>query len=377
MVTTVPFPLPAPAPHAPPGPTTADQVSQLVLGGPAAWMPLLTGALHLLVNLAIGAGLLVITLWAAGWAARLAREATGRLHRGQMPDAVLQGFVGSLVRYGVIVIGLVAVLQQIGVQTTSVLAVLGAASLAIGLALQGGLSNVAAGVMLLLLRPYRIGDRVKIGDVVGRVNGLDLFVTRLHDLDNSVVFIPNSKAFGDVIINYSMPESRRIVMDFHIDYEDDVELALELLRETARADERIVAEPAPWAKITELAESTVIVTLRAWTSPVGYRDTRFDLIKEVKAAFQREGLSFAYPHQVAVETRPWKAPDRVRQGKARRAHATDEPASADNLDAEPTVPAPDTAAVSAPVSGPVSAPARPKPRKPARSKLARAAKPAS
>ncbi|HEX3408233.1 MAG TPA: mechanosensitive ion channel family protein [Caulobacteraceae bacterium] len=317
-------PAPHPAAHAAPGPTAADEVSQLVLGGPAAWMPLVTGALHLLVNLAIGAGLLVITLWAASWAARVARNAAGRLHRGQAPDAVLQGFVGSLVRYGVIVIGLIAVLQQIGVQTTSVLAVLGAASLAIGLALQGGLSNVAAGVMLLLLRPYRIGDRVKIGDVVGRVNGLDLFVTRLHDLDNSVVFIPNSKAFGDVIINYSMPENRRIVMDFHIDYEDDVELALELLREAARADARIAAEPPPWAKVTELGESAVTVTLRAWTSPIGYRDTRFDLIKDVKAAFQREGLSFAYPHQVAVESRPWKAPDPARQAEARRARgATD------------------------------------------------------
>src|SRR6201999_3836109 len=116
----------------------------------------------------------------------LAREATGRLHRHGPPDAVLQGFMGSLARYVIVIIGLIAVLQQIGVQTTSVLAVLGAASLAIGLALQGGLSNVAAGVMVLLLRPYRLGDRVKIGEVIGRVNGLDLFVTRLHDLDNSV-----------------------------------------------------------------------------------------------------------------------------------------------------------------------------------------------
>jgi small conductance mechanosensitive channel len=308
----------APAAHAPSHPITADEVSRLVLGGPTAWLPLLNSALHLLSNLAIGAVLLVATLWTAGWAARLARNAMARLH-AHAPDAVLQGFVSSLVRYGVIVIGLVAVLQQIGVQTTSVLAVLGAASLAIGLALQGGLSNVAAGVMILLLRPYRIGDRVQICDVTGRVHGLDLFVTRLHDLDNSVVFIPNAKAFGGVIINYSMPDNRRIVMDFHIDYEDDVELALEILRETARADPRIVDNPPPWAKVTELADSAVIVTLRAWTSPAGYRDTRFDLIKAVKEAFQRGGLSFAYPHQVAVESRPWKAPARERQAKEREA----------------------------------------------------------
>jgi small conductance mechanosensitive channel len=236
--------------------------------------------------------------------------------RGVGRDAVLQGFVGSLTRWTVIVVGMIAVLEQIGVRTTSVLAVLGAASLAIGLALQGGLSNVAAGVMLLILRPYRIGDRVQIAGTVGRVRGLDLFVTRLHDLDNSVVFIPNSKAFSDIIINYSMPESRRIVMEFGIDYADDVELALALLVETAKADERIVENPAPWAKVTELGDSAVTVTLRAWTSPDGYIDTRFDLIKAVMAAFQAAGLTFAYPHQVAVETRPWSPPDAAPQKRA-------------------------------------------------------------
>lgn len=221
---------------------------------------------------------------------------------------MLQGFVSSLARYGVIVIGLIAVLQQIGVQTTSVLAVLGAASLAIGLALQGGLSNVAAGVMLLLLRPYRIGDAVKIGAVAGTVNGLDLFVTRLHDVDNSVVFIPNSKAFGDIITNYSMPEQRRVEIDFNIDYEDDIEVALGALRKAATAEPRIVGEPAPWAKVTALGNSAVTITLRAWTSPTGYQDTKFDLIKAAKGALEREGVTFAYPHQVTVEFRPWKPP---------------------------------------------------------------------
>ncbi len=303
------------APVSAPAQPLSDQLHTVLFGGPQAWVLLAGSAVHVALNLTIGVGMLLLTLWLAGWASDLAKTATGRLH-GHAPDAVLQGFVGSLVRYGVVIIGLIAVLQQIGVQTTSVLAVLGAASLAIGLALQGGLSNVAAGVMILLLRPYRIGDRVQISGTVGKVRGLDLFVTRLHDLDNSVVFIPNSKAFGDIIVNYSMPENRRIVMDFGIDYDDDVDLALALLVETARADERIVDSPAPWAKLTELGDSTVTVTLRAWTSPDGYIDTRFDLIKDVKAAFEREGLSFAYPHQVEVGTRPWTPPDRERQRRA-------------------------------------------------------------
>jgi small conductance mechanosensitive channel len=308
-------------PHAPaaaPAPPISDQIRDLLAGGPQAWWPLLTTLGHIAVSLTIGLGILLLTIWIAGWASTQAREAAGRFHRHEEPDTVLQGFIASLVRYAVVIIGGVAVLQQIGVQTTSVLAVLGAASLAIGLALQGGLSNVAAGVMILLLRPYRIGDRVEIAGVVGRVRGLDLFITRLHDLDNSVVFIPNSKVLGDKIVNYSMPESRRIVMEFGIDYGDDADLALALLIETAKADARIVENPAPWAKVTELGDSKVTVTLRAWTSPDGYVDTRFDLIRAVKARFEAAGLTFAYPHQVAVESRPWTAPDRERQRRELR-----------------------------------------------------------
>ncbi len=308
----------AKAPPAAPSTPLGDQIQQIATGGPQTWAPLLAGLLHGLLNLAIAAGILVMTFWVAGWSTRLARQALGRLHGRSAPDAVLLGFVTSLVRYTVIIIGGIEVLGQLGVKTTSILAVLGAASLAIGLALQGGLSNVAAGVMILLLRPYRIGDRVQIAGVVGRVHGLDLFVTRLHDLQNSVVFIPNSKALGDVVVNYSMLPARRIDMDFGIDYQDDEELALALLIETAKADPRIVEDPPPWAKLTALKESSVTVTLRAWTSPAGYRDTQFDLIKAVKQRFQQEGLTFAYPHQVAVESRPWTAPDRTRQGREER-----------------------------------------------------------
>jgi small conductance mechanosensitive channel len=167
--------------------------------------------------------------------------------------------------------------------------------------------------MLLLLRPYRVGDRVQVNGVDGVVHGLDLFTTKLHDFDNSVVFIPNSKALGETIVNFSTMETRRIVMDFGIDYDDNVDLALAVLIETAKVDPRIVADPAPWAKLTALGDNAVTVTLRAWTSPKGYVDTRFDLIKAVKAAFEREGISFPYPHQVAVLERAWTAPDRERQ----------------------------------------------------------------
>lgn len=302
------------APSAP-APSISHYIHGLLYGGAPAWDRLFDSTAHLMINLVVAAGIFFFTLWAARAAARIASQAAGRLHHAGRPDAILQSFVGSMTRYGVMVIGIVAVLQQLGIRTTSVIAVLGAASLAIGLALQGGLSNVAAGVMILLLRPYRVGDRVEIAGKVGRVRGLDLFMTRLTDLDNLLVFIPNSKAFGDLIINYTMPENRRIVMDFNIDFQDDLDFALDLLIACAKDDPRIVADPAPWAKVTSLNDSTVTVTLRAWTEPVGYIDTRFDLIKTVKQAFDREGLTFAYPQQVAVESRPWTPPAKARQRK--------------------------------------------------------------
>src|SRR3569833_82512 len=163
----------AAATAAPPLPLE-QQIQHVITGGPGAWAPILASVLHGLLNLAVAAGILVATFWAAGWASRLAREALSRLHGKQGPDAVLLGFVSSLVRYTIIIVGGIAVLQRVGVQTTSILAVLGAASLAIGLALQGGLSSVAAGVMLLHQRPNQNDNQKKIADIVGRVHGMDL-----------------------------------------------------------------------------------------------------------------------------------------------------------------------------------------------------------
>ena len=165
---------------------------------------------QLAVSLVIAALILGFTLWASGWAAGLVRRALGQLQRPGAPDATLQGFMASLVRWVIIVVGLMAVLEQLGVRATSILAVLGVASLAIGLALQGALSNVAAGVMILILRPYRVGHVVEINGKVGTVKRLDLFMTELSDPDNLDIFMPNGKVFGDTIINYSSPANRRM-----------------------------------------------------------------------------------------------------------------------------------------------------------------------
>jgi small conductance mechanosensitive channel len=224
----------------------------------------------------------------------------GRLHKKRGADRTLQGFAASMARYMVVIIGLIAVLGQLGVRTTSIIAVLGAASLAIGLALQGTLSNVAAGVMILLFRHYRVNDEVEIAGKRGRVRALDLFSTELNDPENVRVVVPNGKALGDVIVNYSKPAKRRIELRFGVDYSDNLDQAIAVAIACAGEDARILKEPEPWAKVTDLADSSVTVTLRAYAMPSDYWNTRYDLIKRVKEAYDREGLHVPYPHQVGL-----------------------------------------------------------------------------
>ncbi len=246
--------------------------------------------------------ILVVTLWLAKKLGHVAETALTKLpHRQHAADRTLAIFVSTLVKYLVVAIGLVAVLQQLGVQATSVLAVLGAASLAIGLALQGTLGNVAAGVMILLLRPYRTGDRVELNGRKGKVLGLDLFNTKLLDYEGLTVYLPNGKVFGDMIINISQAGRQRIELTFGVDYEDDLDLALNTLIEVAAANPRVLSDPKPWAKVSETADSAVNVMLRCWTSPDDWNNTRFDLVKSVKETFEARGLSFPYPHQVTIE----------------------------------------------------------------------------
>jgi small conductance mechanosensitive channel len=256
------------------------------------------------VRILVAAAILTCTIWAANRLASGAVRAVARVHRHHAADKTLADFVGGLVKYLVIAIGLVAVLQQLGVQATSVIAVLGAASLAIGLALQGALGNVAAGVMLLLLRPYRVGDRVELNGRQGVVQGIDLFNTKLLDYDGLTIHLPNGKVFGDMIVNVSQAGRRRIDLTFGVDYEDDLDLALSILLELAAADPRVLKDPAPWSRVTQIADSAINVTLRCWAQPDDWVDTRFDLVKQVKETFEARGLSFPYPHQVQVDRAP-------------------------------------------------------------------------
>ncbi|WP_419253357.1 mechanosensitive ion channel family protein [Caulobacter sp. ErkDOM-YI] len=229
------------------------------------------------VNLVVAALILGLTFWLAGWAAKVVRRTLGRVHRNN-PDQTLETFGASLVRYAVIAVGLVAVLQQVGVQATSIIAVLGAASLAIGLALQGALSNVAAGVMILLFRPYRVGDVIETVTRVGTVKSLDLLFTEIATFDNVKVMIPNSKVFGDVILNYSAHRTRRVDVLFKVPLKTDLVAVLKRLRERAESDPRIRKEPAVQIEVTDLSEAFAQAAIRAWTAREDFASVKTDLM---------------------------------------------------------------------------------------------------
>lgn len=251
------------------------------------------------VNLTIAAVILTATLFAAKWGSGAVRRALGRT-KAFRRDATVVSFAAQVVRVVIIIIGLIAVLQRLGVQTTSIIAVLGAASLAVGLALQGTLSNVAAGVMLLVLRPYRVGDIVDIGGVTGAVQRLDLFTTQLLNANNHKIVVPNSKVLGDVIINLSGQKTRRVEIHFSVGYGENLAEVRRILLSVAGSHGRVLSEPMPWSGVTALADSAVQVTMHAWVIPSEWWQTQADLMQSGKEALDAAGIEIPFPHQVAV-----------------------------------------------------------------------------
>lgn len=283
-----------------------DALTGRFAGDPDVFRKFGVAASDFAVNLSIAAALLVLTFWAAGWAAKLVGRALGRFSRTR-DDRTLQGFGASLVRYAVVIIGLIAVLTRLGVETTSVIAVLGAASLAVGLALQGTLGNVAAGVMLLIFRPYKVGDFVEVAGKRGVVQALDLFSTELSTPDNVRLVAPNGKVFGDFILNFTAHPTRRLEAPFHLDFSVDPAEASERLVEVARAHACVLADPAPFVEVTALGDNWAELALRFWVDvrecPHDPSIVRSELLIAGKRAFDAAGYPPAYPHQVAV-TRP-------------------------------------------------------------------------
>ncbi len=237
--------------------------------------------------------------------ARFAASLTRRAMERAGTDATLIAFLSNLAYFALFAFVIIAALAQLGVQTTSFIAVLGAAGLAVGLALQGSLSNFAAGVMLILFRPFKVGDYIEGGGAAGTVEEIQIFNTRLTSPDNKSLFIPNGSIIGGNIVNYSAKDTRRVDLVFGCGYEDDVKRVKTLLEEIVTADERILGDPAPTIAVLELADSSVNFAVRPWVKRSDYWGVYFDLQETVKTRFDAEGISIPYPqrdvHMHAVE----------------------------------------------------------------------------
>lgn len=243
----------------------------------------------------VGAVITLIVGWiAAAWA----RGATVRwLNRIPHMDATLVPFLATIVRISILAIVVVAVLNQFGVETTSIIALMGAAGLAIGLALQGTLSNIASGVVLLVLRPFKIDEYVDAGGLAGTVVQIGLFNTELKTVDGVFLTVPNSSISNQAIINYSRNPTRRLNLTMSISYDDDIEGASKVLMDLMLADERVLDDPEPQVLVGALGASSVDLSMRCWTSTDDFWPFHFEITKKSKLALEGAGYSIPYPQQ--------------------------------------------------------------------------------
>lgn len=250
-------------------------------------------AIDITLNVLSAIAILIVGLAVARWAANATRKALSRPRF----DATLALIFSAVVRYFIIIIVLVAILSQFGVQTASIIAALGAAGLAIGLALQGTLSNIAAGVMLLFLRPFQVGDYIDAEGIGGTVDELGLFTTQMRTADGIYVSVPNSSIWNRQIMNYSRLPTRRIVIPVGISYSDDIDQAQQILMELMQGDSRVLQSPEPQVLVTGLGDSSVDLSVRCWSSTGDYWGLLWDLNKASKELLEHAGITIPFPQR--------------------------------------------------------------------------------
>ncbi len=231
------------------------------------------------------------------WIARIVVRVTGRMMQKARLDDMLAAFLGNILYTVLLLVVVIAALDQLGVQTTSMLAVFGAAGLAIGLALKDSLANFSSGVLLILFRPFKVGDFIEAAGMSGVVEEVRIFSTILKTGDNREIIVPNGHIYGGPIINVSAKPTRRIDMVFGIGYEDDIRKAKQLIEQAFAADDRILKDPAPGVALAELADSSVNFNVRPWVKTPDYWAVRSDLMERIKLSFDEHGISIPYPQQ--------------------------------------------------------------------------------
>lgn len=229
--------------------------------------------------------------------ARVISRTLRKLLQSQNVDKILESFVSNLAYWALMAFVIIAAITELGVETTSFIAMLGAAGLAIGLAMQGSLANFAAGVLIVLFRHYRVGDYIEAAGVAGTVAEVQILTTTLKTPDNKTIIVPNSQIMGNIITNYSANETRRVDMVFGIGYGDDIDKARAVMKEVVEADERVHKEPAPVIVVNELGDSSVNFNVRPWCNTADYWAVKWDLTEAIKKRFDKEGISIPFPQR--------------------------------------------------------------------------------
>ena len=231
------------------------------------------------------------------WIAKIVVGFAERLMKKARLDKILTTFMGNILYTILLVVVVIAALDQLGIQTTSLLAVFGAAGLAIGLALKDSLSNFSSGIMLIIFRPFKDGDMIEAAGISGVVEEVRIFSTILRSGDNREIIVPNSHIYSRPIVNVSARETRRIDLVFGIGYEDDLRKAKQLITEALAADTRILDDPAPSVSVADLAESSININARPWVKTPDYWAVRSDLLENIKLAFDSNGITIPFPQR--------------------------------------------------------------------------------
>lgn len=254
---------------------------------------IVAGATNILFALAI----LVIGLWIAG---RVGKAVSGLGKRYQKLDSTLFNFLGSLARYVIMAFVFIAVLGRFGVETTSIVALLGAAGLAVGLALQGAMSNLAAGVMLMIFRPYKVGDFIDAAGQFGNVQEITLFTTILRTFDHQHIIVPNGQIWGEQIVNHSHHPIRGVEMTFGVSYDSDIDKTRAVLEKVFKDHPHVLNDPAPNIAVSTLNDSSVDFITRPFVKGEHWFDVRYSVPEAVKKALDEAGIEIPFPHQKVI-----------------------------------------------------------------------------
>ena len=239
----------------------------------------------------------IATLIIGTWIAKLISKYAGKALKKKNVDETLSKFLVSLAKIGLITFVIISAAAQVGIQTASFVAVIGAVGLAIGFALQGSLSNLAAGVMLIIFKPVKVGDYIEGGGSTGVVESVGIFVTTLVTVDNKVVYVPNATLTSGNITNFTVKDTRRVDMVFGISYSDDIDKARSAINEVINANSKILKEPKPAVLVSELGDSSVNFNVRPWVNTADYWDVYFDITEGIKKKFDEQKISIPFPQR--------------------------------------------------------------------------------